>query len=245
MLGVSWNAHEITVSIPSSPLWASNALKTAISDWEAAQRWFIESYFPDQTNAQFTFVPTTNGTHLQVKIEYVTDEGQYWTGNTEVPVSGPVTNETVLLVLSRLPAPGDVTQVTLHELGHVLGLDHTAYSQDLMYPAMDAYSGGEPVEPSTVNLYGVYMLGEGCDFSAGQAAVMPPWIPYLEWSPGIQQASVNPHSTSSTNPCSAQVPFWNQPWFTFPALVGLITAIAVIINFRRKKTLKPTKSVPY
>jgi len=246
MLGISWSAHEIAVNIPAAPSWASDALKTAMNDWEGAQSWFIQTYFRGQNGAEFNFMPSINNPQSQLKIEFVNDTGQFWTGNTEVPISGPIANETVLLVLSRLATPGDVIQVMHHELGHVLGLDHTAYIQDLMYPAMDSYSGGAPVYPSTVNLYGVFMLGEGCTFSPGQAAVVPSWIPYLEWSPDIQQTPVNtPQSASSTNPCPPQRALWTQPWFIFPLAVGLAFVVFVIFNLRRKRIPRATKSVQY
>jgi len=246
MLGISWSTHEISVAIPASPAWASDALKTAMTDWEDAQSWFIQTYFKGQNGAGFYFMPSTNNPQPQLRIEFVNDTGQFWTGNTEVPVSGPIVNETVLLVLRRLATASDVIQVAHHELGHVLGLDHTAYIQDLMYPAMDAYSGGAPVYPSTVNLYGVFMLGEECTFSPGQAAVVPSWIPYLEWSPDIQQTSVNtPQSASSTNPCPPERALWTQPWLVFPLAVGLAIVVFVIFNLRRKRTPRATKSVQY
>ena len=246
MLDISWNTREISVSIPSTPSWASAALKTSMNDWEAAQSWFIQTYFRTQNSAEFHFMPSVNNPQSQLSIEFVNDTGQSWTGNTEVPISGPIVNETVLLVLSRLATSGDVIQVMHHELGHVLGLDHTAYIQDLMYPAMDAYSGGAPIYPSTVNLYGVFMLGEGCTFSQGQAAVLPSWIPYLEWSPGVEQTPPNnTQDVTSTNPCPPQRTLWTQSWFLFPLAVGLAIVIIGILNSRRQKTPRATKSVQY
>ena len=245
MLGISWGTHTISVSIPAAPTWVADALRIAMANWEAAQLWFAQTYFPTQTGAIFSFTTIPNSSQPQLTIEYVPDEGQFWTGNTEVPISGPIVNETILLVQNRLTAPGDVIQVAQHELGHVLGLDHTTYMQDLMYPAMDALSGGPPVQPSTVNLYGVFMLAEGCVFAPEQRAAMPSWIPYLEWSPGMKETPANTPQGGASNPCPSQRPVWEQTWFIGPVALALAVLIAATLNARRKKTARPSRSVEY
>jgi hypothetical protein len=242
MLGVSWGTHEILVSIPPSPAWAPAAINTAIDDWNNAQLWFVHTYFPNQSNAEFSLVGSENNTKSQVTIVYVADSGQIWSGSTETPTSGTISNETILLVLSRLQTPDDLVQVMEHELGHVLGLDHTQILTDLMSPSQDAYTGGEPSHPTTLNLYGVYLLGKGCTFSADEAVALPSQIPYLEWYPGIQRPTVNaPQNVIPNNNCSSQKPFWDQQSFIFALTAASIILITVILLSRKKKKPRPSK----
>lgn len=250
MLGVKWDTHSISVYIPEKPSWAGLAIEDAMADWNDAQSWFIQTYFTSVTSAEFSLVPTQNPSSAQVEVRYVNDTGQAWGGNTEVPASGTITNETVLIVLSRLPTPSDLLQVIQHEFGHVLGLDHTAISTDLMYPAMDSYLGGEPLHPSTLNLYGVYLLGIGCTFSGGAVAVLPSQIPYLEWFPDIQQELANesyaPVNTIenqqvANSSCPRVKELWQQPSFIFASLLLLVALGVILFRSRRRKVPRPSQ----
>jgi hypothetical protein len=237
VLGINWGTHVISVGIPSSPSWARAPIEEAMSDWSQAQAWFIQTYFPGQTNAQFLFVATQNSGLVQVI--YVNDTGQDWTGTTLVPISGTIVNETILVILSRVRYPPDLLQVFEHELGHVLGLDHTGLSQDLMYPARDASYGGEPTHPSTLNLYAVYLLGSGCSFSSEDLVYLPSQIPYLEWYPAIQQNNVGPIGIQPA--CPKQKTIWQQPWLVLVTTMALLIGVIVLVQSRRRKTQRPTK----
>jgi hypothetical protein len=242
MLGVSWDRHELYVHIPSSPSWAHSAIDAAIDDWNNAQLWFIHTYFPNQNGTEFSLVGVEKNTKPQVTIVYVADSGQVWSGSTEIPAAGMISNETMLLVLSRLQTPDDLTQVMEHELGHVLGLDHTQILTDLMSASQDAYTGGELSHPSTLNLYGVYLLGRGCTFTAGDAVTLPAQIPYLEWYPAIQQPTASaPQNVVPNTSCPSQTSFWNQPSFIFALAAGSVILVTVILLSRRKKQPRPSR----
>ncbi len=186
MLGTNWSTHVIQFSTPDSPAWARDTILRALDDWNMAQIWFTANYFPNQNNAVYTLTTTEDDNASQVAVKYVTDTGQSWTGITQTSISGTIHNATVSIVLSRLHTPEDLLQAVEHELGHMLGLDHTNISYDLMYPARAAYSGGITSHPSTLNLYGVYLLATGCRFASGDTVTLPPQIPFIEWYPGIQ-----------------------------------------------------------
>jgi matrixin len=242
MLGVSWDTHEISISIPTSPSWAPSAINAAIDDWNNAQLWFIHTYFPSQTGAQFLLNGNPNSSDSQVTILYVPDVGQYWTGNTKTPTSGTVSNETMLVVLSRLQTHKDLVQVVEHELGHVLGLDHTQISSDLMYAAQDAYSGGELLHPSTLNLYAIYLLGKGCSFSTQESVTLPSQIPYVEWYPTIPPSATNqPQTIPPPDSCPSQSPLWSQPAFIIAVVAGLVIVFSVYLNSRKKKIPRPSR----
>jgi hypothetical protein len=245
LLGISWQTHTITIGIPDKPSWAAIGIEDAIADWNTAQLWFIQTYFPTQLDARITLTVAKNFSDSLVKVIYVADGGQFWTGNTEVPVSGPIVNETILVVVSRLTASKDMVQVVEHELGHVLGLDHTAISVDLMYAAQDAYTGGEPSHPSTLNLFGVFLLGMGCGFSSGDLVSLPPQIPYLEWYPGLNTSTIelNKQTTHTTQQasCPNQTRFWQQPTTIFSVVVAVIIIAVYMLNSRRKKVPRPSQ----
>ncbi len=153
-----------------------------------------------------------------------------------------ISNETILLVLSRLQTPDDLIQVMEHELGHVLGLDHTQILTDLMSPSQEAYTGGERSHPSTLNLYGVYLLGKGCTFSANDAVTLPAPIPYLEWYPGIQQPTVNvPQNVVPNYSCPSQKPFWDQQSFIFTLTAAVVILVTVFLLSRRRKNPRPSR----
>ena len=239
MTGLSWNTHEISVNIPNNPTWATTGIEEAIADWNAAQSWFIQTYFPNETAAQFTFEAAQGQSHSLVKILYVSDVGQFWTGNTEVPTAGSVTNETILIVLTRLTTAKDMLQVVEHELGHVLGLDDTKIPFDLMFAAQDSYTGGEPTHPSTLNLYAVFLLANGCIFSSDDVVNLPPQIPYIEWYPSLNASNTETNVRASQpveqGGCPRRLEFWQEPSFIFPLAVLVVLFGAYLLGSRRKK----------
>lgn len=249
MLGVNWTTHEILVQIPEDPSWARIAIEGAMTDWKEAQVWFIQTYFTNDPSAEFLLVQAENQPSPQVSVRYVNYNGQAWAGTTEVPTSGAITNETVLIILNRLATPDDLLQVAEHEFGHVLGLDYTAMSQDLTYPAIDSYVGGEPLHPSTLNLYAVYLLGIRCTFSGSDVVVLPSQIPYLEWYQGIRQQLANSSnaliSTSANEriaeSSSPKKELWQQPSFIMSTALALAVLGVILFKSRPKKPPRPSQ----
>jgi hypothetical protein len=238
MVGTSWNMRAILVSVPNSPSWARDTIYQALDSWNKAQSWFLQNYEPCQTNFEYALV-IAGTTPAQVTVHFVNDTGQSWTGLTQVPSSGIINNETISIVLERLLSQGDLQPVIEHELGHVLGLDHTSISYDLMYPARDAYGGGTLSYPSTLNLYGVYLLAAGCRFMSGDTIALPRQIPYLEWYPEIAltAGSVNPPvtvtlpATAVSCPRSSTTPTYGS---FFLIAIGIITG-AIMYSWRRRR----------
>jgi len=220
-----------------------------------AQIWFTANYFPNQNNAVYTLTTTEDDNASQVAVKYVTDTGQSWTGITQTSVSGTIHNATVSIVLSRLHTPEDLLQAVEHELGHVLGLDHTNISYDLMYPARAAYSGGITSHPSTLNLYGVYLLATGCRFASGDTVTLPPQIRFIEWYPGIQlanatvtssktQAKLSGAAQSLGQTCPLQsvktIGFSVEMYLVAMGIVGI--TVLLLVSWRRGKQPFSVKS---
>jgi len=236
--GTFWNIHTLRFSIPDSPSWARDTIYQALDSWNKAESWFLQNYYPNQTSNEYLL--TIAGINpAQVILRYVNDTGQPWTGLTQIPSSDEVRNETVLVVLSRVQSPEDLEPVIEHELGHVLGLDHTKISYDLMYPARDAYSGGTLTYPSTLNLYAVFLLAADCKFASGDTITLPPQIPYLEWYPNIT-AIISPIVGGTESPIipagcpkSSTEPIHELPFLLVS--VGII-AIVATYSWRRRRS---------
>jgi hypothetical protein len=71
-----------------------------------------------------------------------------------------------------------ILAVTMHELGHALGLGHTSATDDLMYKSADAYATPSySVYPSTLDLFGVVTLAKGSRIPT--RVTLPDAVPYL------------------------------------------------------------------
>lgn len=135
----------------------------------------------------------------------------------------------------------DYRDTTTHELGHALGLGHSNYTSDLMYPYQDIIASKYAV--STLDLYGVGLLFQWANqsqqmassFRVPSSTTLPSGIAY-SYAP-IQ----NPAPTSALdNPIVKyfQVLLYNPLTLTLIVLLILVLVLLGITVRRRKRWKK-------
>lgn len=172
LLGGRWDGHRIMVQVPAQPAGSRDLVLKAMTTWNQAQIWFLQSY-GKQEAIRYELVESVNGS---VQIELVD-----FTGVTAIREAKPAkdgtrfTNATMFLPLSfrGYPVRSDWFEtIALHEFGHVLGLDHTDLTTDLMSTSLNAGT-----LPSTLDLSGVHTLALG---STPSLVTLNSSIPYQE-----------------------------------------------------------------
>ena len=184
-LGGTWDHTTITIKVEESPLAANytDAVIKAIKTWNDTLRTFAShseySYLSNVT------LKLTNSDDADVKIRF-TDEGRFKIGGETLPSFKEDKIFKNIAVTVRV-GPGYtheiVYAVTLHELGHALGLGHTNIPEDLMYPVLTGWAL-RSVGISTLDLYGVAQIFgwlpnnslEG--FKVPSVVTLPASIPY-------------------------------------------------------------------
>jgi hypothetical protein len=175
--------------------------------WNNAQQWFAKKYYPN--SRIYTFQESPNG---MVKVTFtnnLTRCGKSWGAGCTYLTYGIGRNVTLWIRTSQPAIQGN----SEHELGHVLGLDHTTISSDLMYYHPDIYSDNNGLDntPSTLDLYAVHLLAT----SSGQvpaSVTLPSNIPYLRWITGV-----------------------NVPEFPSSFLILSATLISLAVGIERRK----------
>jgi hypothetical protein len=134
----------------------------------------------------------------------------------------------------------DYRDTTTHELGHALGLGHSNYTDDLMYPYQDIISSEYAI--STLDLYGVALLFHWANqpeqtdssFKVPSSTALPTGVAY-SYAP-IQ----NPAPTTALdNPIVKylQVLLYNP--LTLTLIIVLIVVLVLLgVIFRRRKRWK-------
>lgn len=131
----------------------------------------------------------------------------------------------------------DYRDTTVHELGHALGLGHSNYTRDLMYPYNDIFASTYPI--STLDLYGVALLFNwanptAASFNVPSSTALPPDIAY-SYAPVQNPAP----TTALDNPIVKylQVLLYNP--LTLTLIVVLIVVLVLLgVTIGRRKSWK-------
>jgi predicted Zn-dependent protease len=259
---LTWNHSTINVLIvpeDSASWWQAsylNATLRAIGEWNNAIQAFALNYSNFAYLSSLRIDPTVSQT-----LEYGFDVYVSWariidassdaigiTGNMYSP-SGIIINSTITLAaessLGYIPNEVDMQNVALHELGHSLGLGHSNYSGDIMYPSVTV---NQPVKGlSTLDLFGVSTVFQWMSDSSDSpyrprqsSVTLPSSIEYLVLS--ISYENLPPQTAS---PFPSQTSFaWGQAvltlgqalltyisqFFLHPIiLISLLAAISALI----------------
>ncbi len=256
--GVTWNHSTLSVLIipqENESWWKSsylNATLRAIDEWNHAIMDFVSNYSDFEYLSRLRMVPTV--THA---LDSGFDVYISWTeeslnasadeiGDTRIAYGLPCTmiNATVSLAAKTLQGyvlnEVDMQNVALHELGHSLGLGHSDYVDDIMYPV---YTPREAVrELSTLDIYAVSMVSEwmskytqfnptsSCPQTS--SVTLPSSIPYQYLS--ISYGDLPPVPLSQT-PLDYILQFILRPEFLIPLLIAVTTLIFLVAASKRRK----------
>jgi len=168
--GIAWNRATLNVLIvtPNNVTWWNpiyvNSTLRAIGQWNDAISYFASNY------SNFAYL---SGLKLESAVLNETEAGfDIYVNWTESTLSG-TTDEVGLASATALAnaiinctinlaahtghgdalSDGDMQNIALHELGHSLGVGHSNYTGDVMYPAYTLLGSAESI--STLDVYGV------------------------------------------------------------------------------------------
>jgi predicted Zn-dependent protease len=271
---ITWNHSTISVLIivlDSESWWAPsylNATLRAIGEWNYAILDFASNYTNYAYLSKLRMVPTvahTIDSGFDVYISWtkrpLNATGDIGYTNTwhKVP-SGIIVNSTISLASEDLRGyvlnEVDMQNIALHELGHSLGLGHSSYLGDVMYPK---YTLNQPVEGlSTLDLYGVSTVFQWmsnssqfnpADIPQKSSLTLPSSITYRYLSISYEDLPPVPPSPSPLqtlltyilNLSTYIIRFILRPELLIPLVIVILVVVVVEILFARlKKAKRPT-----
>ena len=164
MVGYSWPSYNIKVNIQYAPSYARQDVINAMKQWNFSQTWFQKTYGLASRPTYNLVVSNSTSDPIQVFFNQTqtTDDwgctSSEYSYNSTGYFAGVTSSISIILSLKDGSRLNDVAieDVTLHELGHSLGLGHVQRAGDLM----NHLSGNlyDLHYPTTLNLYALYQL---------------------------------------------------------------------------------------
>lgn len=190
MYSIAWTSHTILVSVPDEPSAGKDAFNLAVQVWNQAQLWFLQSYEPNHLSSIYTLRVAELGEVPQVAVQYVSSNPR---GDWAITYAAGTRIAIVLSKFGANPTALFLEPVSIHELGHVLGLGDNNVAGDIMRS-----EGPYPYSPSTLDLYAVYLQAvSGGSYGGEDIVTLPSQIPYTVWYPGAQPIPEFPAATGA------------------------------------------------
>ena len=271
--GIAWN-HSILNILLITPTnesgWNSvylNSTLRAIGQWNEAVGFFSSNNVGYEYLSSLKLQATVSNQTLPGYDIYVNwSDYPPPSASSELGLTSPLYQQNVIINCSIILSihashgqpltDGDMQNIALHELGHSLGLGHSNFTGDVMYPVYTLLSPGRKL--STLDLYGVATtfewLTNPSEFSpvsqwlSNNPVTLPSIISY-QYLPVNSQNAVPPNIAANpvveTLVLVFEIIIHPEILVVVIAYVAVLTAIAFYPKKRKTKTeTKPSKKPP-
>jgi len=262
---VAWNHTELSVLIVTQddevwwdPVYVNSTLR-AIGEWNDAIMDFAVNYSDFEYLSKVRFVPTvSNATKLKFNVyiswtEFTSSESADGVGLAKTVSNrfSTITNCTINLAAKNqrgnFLSEVDMQNIALHELGHSLGLRHSNYTDNLMYPAYTRDNSVQAI--STLDMYGVATIFQWISnpsqfypvnrWLKTSSVTLPSNIEY-EYLPISDenlptQLFLDPHLMPIQIFLEYFTEFTLRPEFLISILVILVLAVVILLIPKRRK----------
>jgi hypothetical protein len=257
----TWNKLSLNVLVivnESQSWWQPyfpNMTIQAVDEWNDAFSYFVDNYPEYSYLSGLELTTTTSNMSLPGYDIYIAFSPDVLISGVDALGEALVTsypNGTIIYANITISAKSEAIELTrrdyrdttTHELGHAIGLGHSNYTNDLMYPYNDIFASKYSI--STLDLYGVALLfnwANQSESSAGyfevpSSTALPSGIAY-SYAPVQNPAP----TTALDNPVIKyfQVLLYNPLTLMLMILLVLVCVLLGVTIWRRKRWKKQSR----